>query len=78
MDEDRFDREAFKIYALLEQVLLKAVKHDKYKEELKEVTQFLQFFTSPCLGPFQLIFNQSPEKTPMSSCHRFVRTCRSY
>ena len=28
------------MYALLEQVLLKAAKHNEYKEELKEVIQF--------------------------------------
>ena len=28
------------MYTLLEQVLLKAAKHDEYKEELKEVIQF--------------------------------------
>lgn len=35
--DDRFDQENLKMYVLLEQVLLKAAKRDKYKEELKEV-----------------------------------------
>ena len=38
--ENRFDQEDFKMYALLEQVLLKAAKHDEYEEELKEVILF--------------------------------------
>ena len=38
--KDCFDREDFKMDALLEQVLLKATKHDEYEEELKEVIQF--------------------------------------
>ena len=38
--DDRFDQENLKMYVLLEQVLLKAAKRDKYKEELKEVIQF--------------------------------------
>ena len=38
--DDRFDQENLKMYVLLEQVLLKAAKHARYKEELKEVIQF--------------------------------------
>ena len=38
--ESRFDQEDLKMYAFLEQVLLKAAKHDEYEEELKEVIQF--------------------------------------
>ena len=38
--EDRFDREDFKMDSLLEQVLLKAAKHDEYEEGLKEVVRF--------------------------------------
>ena len=37
--EDRFDHKDFKMYALLEQVLLKAAKQDEYEEELKKVIQ---------------------------------------
>ena len=33
--KDCFDQEGFKMYALLEQVLLKAAKHGEYKEEFK-------------------------------------------
>ena len=38
--EDRFDQEDCKMNSLLEQVLLKAAKHDEYEEGLKEVVQF--------------------------------------
>ena len=50
--EDRFDHKDFKMYALLEQVLLKAVKQDKYEEELKKVIQFYKedFDKSPTFG----------------------------
>ena len=50
--EDRFDHKDFKMYALLEQVLLRAVKQDKYEEELKKVIQFYKedFDKSPTFG----------------------------
>lgn len=34
-----FDQEDLKMYALSEQVLMKAAKHHKYEEELEEVIQ---------------------------------------
>ena len=40
--EDRSDQEGFKMYTLLEQVVLKAVKHNKYEEDLDEIIPFCQ------------------------------------
>ena len=77
--ESRFDQEDFKMYALLEQVLLKAAKHDEYEEELKEIIQFYkedELLLRIQLLTFLLIFNQPPKRTPVSPCQRFVHTCK--
>ena len=62
--EDRFDQEDFKMYALLEQVLLKAAKHNEYKEKLKKIIQFYkEDFGESLLGSQFLNFSESFQST---------------
>ena len=62
--KDRFDQEDFKMYTLLEQVVLKAAKHDGYKEELKKIIQFYkEDFDESLLGSQLLNFSESFQST---------------
>ena len=40
---ERFDQPGYGLYSNLEQLLLKAVRHEDYKEELKSVSELYQY-----------------------------------
>ena len=75
--EDRLNQEDFKMYALLEQVLLKAAKRDEYEEELKEVIPFYKEDFDESLLRLQLLtfsinFQSTTKRTPLSPIHKYI------
>ena len=67
------------MYALLEQVLLKAAKHNKYEEELKEVIQFYEEdFDESLFGSQLLTFSINFQSTTEKDANITLSTVCTY